>query len=451
MKRMFKKPILSVSDIGSIHSLAKEPGKSVLETKSQVRSGAAVDPTAWGTRATQAEKLKVHDIDRIGTATKKREPQQQSFLPYDAVGLKKRPQLVDVAPDKRETLLLKKVEICCTVFDFGDSSRDLASKEVKRLTLVELADYMLMQPNMSSEPVYAAITELLKKNALRTPVPTRRLPLDGFDKEEEEDEENADPSWMHLKWVYEIFLRFVSRNDFQPTLGKKYITSELLTDLMPLFDSADSHERDYVKQIVHRIYEKIVSLRPLIRQLISCTLLGFIYEEDSHNGIRELLQIMESIINGFQLPLKSDHEIFLRKILLPLHKTPSVATYHYHLMSCIMEYIKKDNSLIHPIILEGILRFWPRTNSYKEVLFLDELESCIEYCDSDNFRVILRPSFMHLACCISSENFQVSERALLFWNNERLLSMMTENAREIIPVIYESLLKAINHWNRYVY
>lgn len=36
----------------------------------------------------------------------------------------------------------------------------------------------------------------------------------------------------------------------------------------------------------------------------------------------------DSIINGFALPLKEEHKIFLLKVLLPLHKVKSLSVYH---------------------------------------------------------------------------------------------------------------------------
>ena len=44
------------------------------------------------------------------------------------------------------------------------------------------------------------------------------------------------------------------------------------------------------------------------------------YETERHNGVAELLEILGSIINGFALPLKEEHKIFLLKVLMPLHK-----------------------------------------------------------------------------------------------------------------------------------
>ena len=35
---------------------------------------------------------------------------------------------------------------------------------------------------------------------------------------------------------------------------------------------------------------------------------------EHHNGVAELLEILGSIINGFALPLKEEHRVFLLKV-----------------------------------------------------------------------------------------------------------------------------------------
>ena len=52
-----------------------------------------------------------------------------------------------------------------------------------------------------------------------------------------------------------------------------------------------------------------------------------------HSGASELLEILGSIINGFALPLKPEHVVFLDKALMPLHKPRCVANY-LHQLTC---------------------------------------------------------------------------------------------------------------------
>ena len=58
---------------------------------------------------------------------------------------------------------------------------------------------------------------------------------------------------------------------------------------------------------------------------------------------------MFSIINGFALPLKEEHKVFLIKALLPLHKAKTLSVYHPQLAYCIVQFLEKDPSLTQPV------------------------------------------------------------------------------------------------------
>ncbi|XP_016121417.1 serine/threonine-protein phosphatase 2A 56 kDa regulatory subunit gamma isoform-like, partial [Sinocyclocheilus grahami] len=118
------------------------------------------------------------------------------------------------------------------------------------------------------------------------------------------------------------------------------------------------------------------------------SLYRFIYETEHHNGIAELLEILGSIINGFALPLKEEHKIFLLKVLLPLHKVKSLSVYH-------------------PQVVMALLKYWPKTHSPKEVMFLNELEEILDVIEPSEFVKVMEPLFRQLSKCVSSPHFQV--------------------------------------------
>lgn len=70
-------------------------------------------------------------------------------------------------------------------------------------------------------------------------------------------------------------------------------------------------------------------------------------ELDLWNWLRDLLCC--SIINGFALPLKEEHKVFLLKVLLPLHKAKSLSVYHPQLAYCVVQFLEKDPSLTEPV------------------------------------------------------------------------------------------------------
>jgi serine/threonine-protein phosphatase 2A regulatory subunit B' len=269
---------------------------------------------------------------------------------------------------------------------------------------------------------------------------------DAFDPEE--DEPVLEASWPHLQIVYEFFLRFIESPDFNPTIAKRFIDQHFVLQLLELFDSEDPRERDFLKTTLHRIYGKFLNLRAFIRRSINNVFFHFIYENEKHNGIAELLEILGSIINGFAVPLKEEHKVFLSKVLIPLHKAKSLGLYHPQLAYCVVQFLEKDQSLTSEVV-SGLLRFWPKMNSPKEVMFLNEVEEILDIVDPLEFQKIQVSLFNHIAKCVSSQHFQVAERALYFWNNEYIVNLISENVSVIMPIMFASLYKnSKSHWNR---
>jgi len=56
-----------------------------------------------------------------------------------------------------------------------------------------------------------------------------------------------------------------------------------------------------------------------------------------------------SIINGFALPLKEEHKLFLTRVLLPLHKPKCLVMYHPQLAYCIVQFLEKDPGLTEEV------------------------------------------------------------------------------------------------------
>ncbi|CAA6668037.1 unnamed protein product [Spirodela intermedia] len=201
----------------------------------------------------------------------------------------------------KQSLFIRKLNLCCVIFDFTDPAKNLKEKEIKRQTLLELVEYNAMQE----------IARMVSLNLFRAFVspPRENKVLEAFDVEE--DEPTMDPAWPHLQIVYELFLRFVASPETDAKVAKRYVDHSFVLRLLDLFDSEDPREREYLKTILHRVYGKFMVHRPFIRKAINNIFYQFIFETEKHNGIAELLEILGSIINGFALPLKEEHKLFL--------------------------------------------------------------------------------------------------------------------------------------------
>ena len=55
----------------------------------------------------------------------------------------------------------------------------------------------------------------------------------------------------------------------------------------------------------------------------------------------------------------------------------------------------------------GLLKYWPKTHSPKEVMFLNELEEILDVIEPAEFQKVMIPLFKQLAKCVSSPHFQV--------------------------------------------
>ncbi|KAL0738233.1 hypothetical protein Bca4012_014443 [Brassica carinata] len=361
------------------------------------------------------------------------------------------PSFRDVPTSEKPTLFINKLTICCVVFDFTDPSKNLREKEIKRQTLLDLVDYIATVSTKFTDAAMQEIAKLAVVNLFRT-FPSaanhESKVLEALDVDDEEP--TLEPAWPHLQLVYELLLRFVASSMTDAKLAKRYVDHSFVLKLLDLFDSVDQREREYLKTILHRIYGKFMVHRPFIRKAINNIFYRFVFETEKHNGIAELLEILGSIINGFALPLKEEHKLFLVRALMPLHRPKCAAAYHQQLSYCIVQFVEKDSKLADTVI-RGLLRYWPVTNSSKEVMFLGELEEVLELTQAAEFQRCMVPLFRQIARCLNSSHFQVAERALFLWNNDHIRNLITQNHKVIMPIVFPAMERNMQgHWNQAV-
>lgn len=364
-----------------------------------------------------------------------------------------KPKLRDIEDlVEREKIFGKYIEECCKIYDFrNEQLDDLDLRDGKMVILSEFFEILVEEPEILAplESLYDQLFQMFSANAFRPLPPSSNQNVPEFDPEE--DEPPLEPSWPHLQLVYHVLLRFTSSPLFEPDRAKRHINEKFVLRLLQLFESEDPRERSYLKSILHRIYGQFLSLRSYIRRQIGNIFSTFVYENEYHNGIADLLEILGSIINGFVQPLKEEHKVFLLKILMPLHKARTLSAYHAQLSVCIVQYIEKDHTLTEPIV-NLLLRYWPKVHSTKEVMFLNEIEEILDIIEPSEFQKIMIALFRQMARCIQSYQFQVAERVLYFWNNEYILSLINDNVQTILPIVIPALhVDPKSHWNKTIH
>lgn len=145
--------------------------------------------------------------------------------------LDKLPGFHEVPPNRREELFMQKIDQCNIIFDFNDASGDMKSKEIKRLALHELLDYVANNRQVITERMYPRVVEMFSKNLFR-PIPPPMNPQgEAFDPEE--DEPVLEVAWPHIQVVYEFFLRFIESQDFNTNIAKGFIDHGFVLQASP--------------------------------------------------------------------------------------------------------------------------------------------------------------------------------------------------------------------------
>lgn len=110
---------------------------------------------------------------------------------------------------------------------------------------------------------------------------------------------------------------------------------------------------------------------------------------------------------------------------------------------CVVQFLEKDSTLTEPVcqmrllifnliflilylyplwlfsqhylssssqqVVMALLKYWPKTHSPKEVMFLNELEEILDVIEPSEFVKVQEPLFRQLAKCVSSPHFQVTD------------------------------------------
>eukprot|EP00178_Gracilaria_changii_P016582 TRINITY_DN47809_c0_g1_i1.p1 TRINITY_DN47809_c0_g1~~TRINITY_DN47809_c0_g1_i1.p1 ORF type:complete len:519 (-),score=127.45 TRINITY_DN47809_c0_g1_i1:136-1692(-) len=351
----------------------------------------------------------------------------------------------DFPPHQRTSVFLRKLKHCESSADLSTPTLRLPSSEVKQRFLIDIATYISSQRNVINDTTCKPFLRMISANIMRT------LPVAPSTNhnvyEPDGDEPFLDPSWAQLQIVYELLRRFLISADMECKAARACISDTFVTRLVELFNSQDAREREALKTILHRIYGKMMTLRACIRLAITNVFHRVVYDNARFHGVAELLEILGSIINGFAVPLKEEHKQLLRKALLPLHLPNSMAQYHVQLCFCVTQFAEKEPALCREIV-SFLLKHWPAMHSRKEVMMLNEMEELLELAPPEDMRHVISPLFRRIGRCIESAHFQVAERALFYWNNEYVVSVMMQFRHEVMEAVFGSLSRNVSsHWN----
>jgi len=366
----------------------------------------------------------------------------------DYGALEELPSLESVNDTLYPDFFCRKCNQCRVKCNFNNPMLDRKNIQLKTQHLTEITN-QLSKPSfykiLNSEMI-REMFKMVKSNVFRTfpPIPILvTVPLLG----DELAYNIFESSWPHLELIYNIIIKFLENPLCDISLLQTIINEKDINRFFSNLNSPDQRERNCLKQLIHRFYLRFVHFRPYIRQVINHHFYTFISEKTFFFGINELLETMIPIINGYSVPFKEEYLQFYHCILLPLHSSDYLYSFHENLTTCVTIYLQKSMALCRDY-LKALLIQWPVSSTIKELLFVGFIEQLFDYITDDIFVEIMKPLTKHMCFLIISNNFRVSESAMLLWKNDRFVELISSNHQVLFPYICPALYKTgMNHWS----
>lgn len=173
-------------------------------------------------------------------------------------------------PKDAKELFLKRIKMCSVTYDYSD---DAKAKSERLTALQELREFLNDTKNAATYalPHSDIVLEMIRKNIFQ-PLPMDKKSAEKLSPSETGVEDQhivIDPAWPHLQGVYEFFFELIVCEVTDVKSIMVYVTDAFVQEFLQLFDSEELSERDYLKNILHRLYAKLVPRRKMIRKAIN--------------------------------------------------------------------------------------------------------------------------------------------------------------------------------------
>lgn len=257
-----------------------------------------------------------------------------------------------------------------------------------------------------------------------------------------------DPHWCYVKYVYDIFLTMIHLPSFTLKYGKKYFTYEFLMSICNRIKCQNPYERRCIKVLLYKMYANFVPIRQRLRSVFANFLICEMMNDDHHIGVLEILEILDTIVAGFNRPFKPDSLNLLFECLIPLYSTNDVYIYDKPLGNCIKSYVEKDPMLSGQII-EILIKYLSPVNTDKTILIMTLIDDILEMT---NHNLIKESTIMQVLKGLVNRQqtgkFIISEMILSMIQNVYIESLLRRLSLDnFIQFIGTILINTSHHWN----
>lgn len=115
-----------------------------------------------------------------------------------------------------------------------------------------------------------------------------------------------------------------------------------------------------------------------------------------------------------------------------------------------MLFLSKDGSLAIPLV-QGLLKYWPYGNNFKENFFLTELLEVLEVIDLPKLEPLIEKLFKRLIKCITGKNAAVTDKTLQYLENENFTTILKHYKKTVFPWLVPVINLIVNkHWHKII-
>ncbi|MEN2497052.1 MAG: Serine/threonine-protein phosphatase 2A 56 kDa regulatory subunit beta isoform [Marteilia pararefringens] len=223
----------------------------------------------------------------------------------------------------------------------------------------------------------------------------------------------------------EFIISIIDSPNFSVDEAKRIINIQFVYKILNSFYCEDIRIRDMLKNLLHKIYTKFLNMRGKIRNRIKIMFQEIVATKALCRGLDQILDILSSIITGFVKPLKEEHKLLLKDGLVLLLKMPNLSQFDQKLSFALMYFCEKDSDCLD-IVLDSMLKYWPKTAPNKEQKFIYYLNELLIRCEEESLNKFRERIMIQIRRCLKSDHCQLIEQTLKLMYESLQISRIIE-------------------------
>ncbi|OHS99049.1 hypothetical protein TRFO_08609 [Tritrichomonas foetus] len=334
-----------------------------------------------------------------------------------------------------QSIFDKKIQSCCQICNFNYSDADISAKAMKE-TLLEHFLTLLSNEESSSQLSPENVQKLLNMIAVNTLRKFESVEQIAFISEANVN--IAAKAWPHLQYIYQILLLLVKQHPDK-------IPVEFAEKIVPLLNSTDQNERVQVKFFFGGYCLQKPELQNQIIIMLLKTVVDYLNKVVPPYGIASVLEIVRELSKLCSSDISS---IIIENYILPLFKTNHLSFFISEMKQTVEYFMEKEQRNVN-LVIDYLLRYFPKTKMIKQVYFLNILTESIPKLTQRDFSSRITKIFSIYGWACKSPSSKVSDAAFRLWSSLEVQAIIGIFANKVFPIALPILFSvAQDHWSQ---